>query len=557
VFSLGGFNPESVDTLLNVALEHFGPVPSTTDPKQVINAKLWYRRLKLRRARLDPVTEKKIESVFQDIYPHSSSEQGHDAHSDFSIPPAPTSTLPKGQVKKEALSLNPTDPLKGRGIVNQGNWCYLDSFVQAACASTRLKEMLESSINEVVERVSKLDQEIIDLTHKRKTILNTFRLSMNEIKTRADKLIYLEDKLTYNLSSKEREEIKKQLLQIKLPEGVTQSELKIAGKLLRKLETKEAAKAGILSAKKRVEKLLTLFQDLKNPDPNGKFSPLSKDSALTCFVDSFKKTESPFYKYIISHSQEDPTELINALCLPDLLGEMTPELEEKSVRQKQTQKADEQKPLTIEEIRIKEIDTPRPIKHIYVPISLPVPVPPTISLQQMFTGFLDTFSVEKDKEQIADQTENKAFFDGDAGVDRKQAFLKAKYDDILIQRSISLVRNPPACLLLSINRFDDAQRKRTFQIQTPFRLVVPFVDKPSPAIYLLRSAVIHRGNAIKDGHFFTFVTDLTSVDAISGEPTSFVCKNDETVYSVSASYAMSQIQRDVYILFYDRVDQTT
>lgn len=568
-FWYADFSFKNADTLLEIALTHLETLPPTTDRALVDNVRGWCRYIKVRAIsekegrKIEPLdidSEKKIAQLFEKIFPKPAPSI---------IPPKPEEPehkptepiLEEGVVKREALSLLSANPAKVRGIVNQGNWCYLNAFVQAALASSRFRETMELCLKDFTQKIETLEHEILELQKESQATLDALGLTAVQIKKLESQIEFYENKKTQNLSSAEHAEVEKGLSEIELPQGVCVDAIKKAGALLQKLHHTEEKKRGLPGIKVRVELLLALFDALRKPDLDGKLTPLWRKSALNDFVRSFEQTGSFFYEILASHCQYDPSELINALCLNDLLDAKTPTIQEINIRQKKEipseetlrREAEAQQPLDIQEIFIKAVDSPKKFTDFLVYIAPPEPLPHTLSLQQMFTGILDTYSVEKDKKTIVHQVENKALFDGDAGVSRKELFSTTLYTDMLIHRSLSLQGEAPGVLTLRINRFDNTLNKKRFSLTIPFRLEVPFTDKRPSAIYLLRSAMIHKGLFLRSGHFFTYETDLESVDATTGRPTRFVCKNDDDVTLVPEEKAMHHIQSDAYILFYDKI----
>ena len=477
LFGSKDFDAAVLDDLAEKGLKQLHLSRSSMSSEGIENAKAWCRYLKLRAGKK---THLEIEQCVNDLFQHIFSVE-HTKNP--SSGKSESASLYLEAVQKEASSLKPRDPARVCGIVNKRNWCYLNSFLQASCASQRFHEMLQERLLMSPTKLARLTKQLSDPNNQKK-----FSLISSTIE-------------------------------------------------------------GMKRAACRMKPLLSLYQALLLPD--GVTHSLLPEKNLTDFIAAFRTTKSFFYQALQNHSQEDPTELFTALCIDDLLTERTAVWKEITTRRHN--EMSEASFLPFRSIFIKAIDKPRELLETAIQVTPPEGENQLFSLPSIFTGVGDTYSLEKDKKAISNQEENQAFFDGEAGSGRKKAFLLTKHADIPITRRLSLVGEPPKALPILVNRFNQYGTKRTFEMVVPFRLKIPFEDQRPPAVYLLRSAIIHLGSFLSSGHFCAISVDLNSIDPKTGEPTRFIKHDDQSIQEISAKTAMQHIQKRGNMLFYDRV----
>lgn len=474
----------------------------------------------------------------------------------------PERLLPEGVARQEALSLHPTDPSRVRGIRNQGNWCFLDAFVQAANASSRFRELLQKRKKGAAAEIKKLSVDLARLESRKQKISKAFLDDEKSTIALAQKIGDLEEKITYNTTTLEHAALEERLRALKLPQRATLKSVKKAGALLQEMKVKNDKVLHMVQAKERIEALLCLFAKLNTPNKKGKLSTLCEKSALNRFVETFKSTGSSFSALLESHNQQDSSELLAQLGIEDLTAETTPLSEEEAGRERRdlsspdpvSQDQHESLP-DIKKLFIPGVDQPTKQEGCFIQIKPPALTPPQgFRLQDAFRGFEDFISVARNKQAIADNPRNKRFFGGDSGKELKERFLRADYRDIIVERRLSLSGEPPPSIPVQIGRYDDYGRKRAFSMDIPFRLEIPCKATSKVAVYLLRSAVIHSGSTPFSGHYYSYAPDLRSVDRLTNQPTRFVKLDDSFVSSVDASEAMRKMAKDGYLLFYDRVD---
>ena len=559
-FHLKDFRDSTIKRLIKEALGHVDVVKGCLKNKDDRDRfKDWYRdvEFRLKRVHVEDGDDDKIQKINDKIDSKMKVLFKEDAPSG-TLPQQPRVVAPVPQnplaarTKEEAALLRPVDPTKVRGIHNQGNWCYLDSFVQAVNASGRFKHMLESRLQGVDAICAALEEEKKDLESKIPLPLRDNVEKSLELARKIEEL--------------EKKHADKELRELSLPEGVTQDLLKGAKEHLEKFVRIKRKIEEIKNAQTRAQALLDLCKGLHQPNIQKKYPALGDDPTLNAFVCSFETAAQSFFRGLCEHIQQDVPELWAQLAVDDLLTEAPVVFEEIQDREKENVSGDKSSTKVEPEcLFIPSIDTQRKDPGSAVHIEMPKVAPIDFSLQQFFMkrsdhGLSDYVPLKGELDAIIGNERNKSFFSGEEGKVRAQEFREeiSRLDTLIpVEKKKVLVGEAPPCLPILVGRYGyegSHGKKEHSPLKIPFRLEVPYGDPAKdPAVYLLRSVVVHEGE-LNGGHYTAYAPDLTSIDATTGEPTRYAFMNDASVSSVPSATAMKAIDTNGYVLFYDRVD---
>ena len=209
----------------------------------------------------------------------------------------------------------------------------------------------------------------------------------------------------------------------------------------------------------------------------------------------------------------------------------------------------------VEAMYIPSVDTPvDPTKIDYVTCMVKVNIPeqaPAFSLGRFFHGYTQQEHVEVDA--ILGAEANKRWL-----TDEKRAALRraggtsGELPPIPVTVRAHVVGSPPF-LPVYIPRFLEDGGKNFTPVDTPYLMRVP-TGEQKPTLYVLRSVVVHDGDKIQGGHYYTYIPDITVMND-QGIPSQWVQVSDDHPREVRT---WDQVRDDMAVngvlYLYDRVE---
>lgn len=125
----------------------------------------------------------------------------------------------------------------------------------------------------------------------------------------------------------------------------------------------------------------------------------------------------------------------------------------------------------------------------------------------------------------------------------------------------------PSIVPIQIKRFhQQLLTMPAIKIQTPIQIPLTIIVQVQKGTgestvfeeecYDLRSVVIHRGDSIKSGHYYTYIPnpESASIDPVTGQPicTCWIKHNDDKVFDVDYIHIKEDIERNGYLVFYEK-----